>query len=333
MPSDYPVTGDKALILTRETMADSVVMPGDYELHGANPEYWMSLVPAPHFPAADPNAPYWEELRQVVKHQIARHSLDDPSTLNRWPDLWANYTLDDIAKVVKGEYPASLQQQLIETMFKSGVRSDYSAKPFRSVVDYVGTEVRIAYLNSWSIECVGAISFMLKWHIGMPRPEEMAWLIYTGEFNADDGVPQDIIDSILNMKLTNATEFTAYENGSPLHPSWPAMHSSGSSCSFWLPAIVKMSPQQYCEALRLDYGVAFARTVAGVHYPADNLAGLNIGQQIVKDKLPAHLSERYGYDAAAIKTKLERLSFDWADFDPYNCTIAGVSVSERLFHE
>jgi hypothetical protein len=54
-----------------------------------------------------------------------------------------------------------------------------------------------------------------------------------------------------------------HRKGSPLHPSWPAMHAAGSTCSYWLPAIAKISPEQYCEALRLDYAVAFARTVAG----------------------------------------------------------------------
>jgi hypothetical protein len=51
--------------------------------------------------------------------------------------------------------------------------------------------------------------------------------------------------------------------GSPTHPSWPAMHAAGSSCSYWIPAVAKLTPEQYCEALRVDFAVAFARTVAG----------------------------------------------------------------------
>jgi hypothetical protein len=41
------------------------------------------------------------------------------------------------------------------------------------------------------------------------------------------------------------------------------MHAAGSSCSYWLPVVAKISPEQYCEALRVDYAVALARTVAG----------------------------------------------------------------------
>jgi hypothetical protein len=151
-----------------------------------------------------------------------------------------------------------------------------------------------------------------------------------------------------------------------LHPSWPAMHSSGSSCSYWLPAVAKLSPQQYCEALRLDYAVAYARTVAGkrhhktfflvvdrewrlgaisrpylmdryilsfgsgVHYPMDNFAGLNLGLNIIKDKLPGHLANYYGYKEDMVRAKLESLAFDWETFDPYSCTIDGIPVGERL---
>jgi hypothetical protein len=61
----------------------------------------------------------------------------------------------------------------------------------------------------------------------------------------------------------------------------------------------------------------------------DNYAGINIGQQIVLEKLPPYMSERYGCDADKLTKKLELLSFDWGDFDPYNCTIAGVPVGER----
>jgi hypothetical protein len=54
------------------------------------------------------------------------------------------------------------------------------------------------------------------------------------------------------------------------------MHASGSSCSYWLPAIAKLSPEQYCEALRLDYAVAYARTVAGKYSVVVHLYELDL---------------------------------------------------------
>ena len=76
------------------------------------------------------------------------------------------------------------------------------------------------------------------------------------------------------MQLQHAAEFTAYEeDGCPMHPSYPAMHSAASTCSYWIPALCRITAAQYCEALRVDYATAYARTVAGVHYPMDNIVG------------------------------------------------------------
>lgn len=211
MPMDYPLTVERADMLRRETMSDSVILPGDFQLFGATAEDWMAKVKAPSYPSGDPNAPYWEELRHVVRVQIARRNGNDPITLSRWPDLWSDYDLEDIAKAVDREYPASLQQELIKQVFASGgVKMDKSMLEFRSVVDFVGTQVRIAALNTWAFEAVGPINFLLKWHVGMPRPEEMAILIGSGHYGTDDGVPQDIVDDLIGMDLQNATHFTAY---------------------------------------------------------------------------------------------------------------------------
>ncbi|KAG7370516.1 hypothetical protein IV203_019086 [Nitzschia inconspicua] len=331
LPVDYPLPAAKAAVLKTQTLGDSVIVPGDHQLFGALPDEWLSRVKPPTYPQADPNAPFWRELRSVIRSQKKRRSSDPPSDLSRWPDTWSSFDLEDIAAAVDAEYPASLQQSLImQTFADGGFQMDKSIVEFRSVRDFIGNQVRIAALNTWAFDVVAPISFMLKWHTGVPRPEEMAWLIGSGQYGIDDGVPQDIVDDLVAMNLTKAEDFTAYKQGSPTHPSWPAMHSSGSSCSFWLPAVAKMTPEQYCEALRVDFAVAFARTVAGVHYPMDNYAGLNLGSKIMIEKLPGHLAEYYGYNETAVRSRLEALEFDWETFDPRTCTIGGVPVGDRL---
>lgn len=243
-------------------------------------------------------------------------------------DTWdTNATLDDCAQAVKGEYPGHHQAIAAHQLFTEGLEMHRDMSPFRSVIDFVGTEVRISCINSWAIDAVSAINFMLKWYVGMPRPEEIAWMVSCGAFTTDDGVPDDIIASVQSMKLNNAEEFTAYSDGSPMHPSYPAMHAAASSLSYWLPAVAKVTPEQYCECLRVDYATAYARTVAGVHYPMDNIAGLNIGQRIVQEQLPAMMAEKYGYDAAKVRTRLDALAFDWNQFDPHECTINGISIA------
>ena len=223
------------------------------------------------------------------------------------------------------------QQAFIQSLFDEGIEMYRDMGPFRSVVDFIGTEIRVASINTWAFEVVAPVNFMLKWHIGMPRPEEVAWMIYNDEITTlEDGVPEDLVSLIKSMNMQEATDFTAYYDGSPMHPSFPAMHSAGSTCSFWLPVLSKITPEQFCEALRVDYAVSYARTVAGVHYPQDNLAGLNIGQRIMRETLPSMLEERYGYDSSMVASKLEALSFDWNTFDSETCTIGGVSSADFL---
>jgi len=338
LPDDYPFTGNDitkpSYLIPSETMADSVVLSGDIELKGNTAAKWLAdpknYLDQPIYPGDDK---YWEELEHVVDVQISRRGGISPSDLNTWPDIWKDFeTLTDIASAIAGEYPALHQQTFIGTVFKDGMELFQDSQPFRSHVDFVGVQVRIADINTWAFHAVAPINFMLKWHVGMPRPEEMAWLISRGELtSADDGVPEDIVNKIKSMNLEKSTDFTAYDGvGSPTHPSWPAMHSAGSTVSFWLPAIAKITPEQYCQALRVDYAVSYGRTVAGVHYQQDNIAGLNIGQRIIREQLPDMLADKYGYDSMKIAVMLEGLSFDWSTFDPNACSIDGVSTADFL---
>ena len=90
MASDYPLVAgsDKVTVIVRETMADSVVLPGDYQLHGDTrpSSYWLEH--AYNTPVYPGNPLYWDELRHVVQVQIARRNGDSPSSLNHWPGTY-----------------------------------------------------------------------------------------------------------------------------------------------------------------------------------------------------------------------------------------------------
>jgi len=341
LDTDYPLLEDnpKVVLLCTQTTADSVVLPGDYQLrHHAqdnDANYWLQYTGGtPYFPGTDGEL-FWNELRHVVNVQIARRYNKEPSSVNHWPATWSttHTTLQECAEAVKGEYPGYHQQTFIETLFKTKkLELHRDISPFRSVADFVATQVRIASINSWSVEAISAITFLIKWHVGMPRPEELVWMIHLGAFTAEaNGVPQDIAEKIASMDLTHPEEFTAYQiDGCPQHPSYPAMHSAASTVSYWLPALVTLTGEQYCEALRVDYATAYARTVAGVHYPQDNIAGLNIGQRILFEKFPAMMVEKYGYQHDKLQARLTALSFDWNTFDADDCTIDGVPAVDFL---
>merc|ERR1739844_159112 len=153
----------------------------------------------------------------------------------------------------------------------------------------------LADINTWAISTVGPINFGCKYHAGRARPEEVAWHIHNDNFNEGD-VPDSIKTKVSSMNLATMEEFTAYAEGCPMHPSWPAMHSAQSALSFWLAVICDLTAEQWEEAKKVDLAVAMGRTVAGVHYTTDNIAGLDLGQEVVAKALPKYLAYKYGAD-------------------------------------
>mmetsp|Transcript_87 Transcript_87/g.222 ORF Transcript_87/g.222 Transcript_87/m.222 type:complete len:464 (-) Transcript_87:473-1864(-) len=356
MPEDYlQPDSPKWEIVRRETMADSVVLPDDDQLHGytgVDVDYWLEdpVTGAEIKPLYPGDEGFWDEFWKVVDARIARENNSSAFDYNKWPDTWEDrnstklspwpasdidygqLSLGDVAEAVNGEYPAYHQQIFIKMLFKDGVKLDPGlGQPFRSTNDFIGKPVRMATINTWVFEAVAPVNFMLKWHFGMPRPEEVAYKIFRGDFTEEDELPPELVEVIQAMDLKDAHDFTAYKStGSPFHPSFPAMHSAGSSCSLWLAALCDLTPEQYLEALRVDYAVATGRTVAGVHYEQDNIAGLNIGQRIIREQLPDFLEDMYGYDSRMVAKKLKLLSFDWKHFDSHQGTINGMSTKEFL---
>ena len=81
-----------------------------------------------------------------------------------------------------------------------------------------------------------------------------------------------------------------------------------------------------CQAERRQY----SRTIAGVHYRQDNIAELNIGQRMIRERLPDYLSTKFGYDATIIRSRLDALALDWKTFDSASCTMDGIPAGEFL---
>jgi len=53
-----------------------------------------------------------------------------------------------------------------------------------------------------------------------------------------------------------------------------------------------------------------------VHYPDDNIAGLNLGQEVLARALPKYLQEKYGTNAFSVARKIKEKRFDWREFNP-----------------
>jgi hypothetical protein len=76
----------------------------------------------------------------------------------------------------------------------------------------------------------------------------------------------------------------------------------------------------------LDYAISYARTVAGVHYPDDNIDGLNMGQEIIALKLADELHSKYGSDIDVVNEKIKLFRFDWNDFKMSDCYLDGITA-------
>jgi len=171
------------------------------------------------------------------------------------PVLWDGFTLNDAAEAVRNEYPGYWQSKLLVQLLGEGITIDNDLIPKRSTVQFLHGPIMFADLNTSGISTVGPINFGAKYHAGRARPEEVAWAIVNGRFRLED-VPSSIQTKVLDMNLERPEVFTAYEEGSPMHPSWPAMHSAQSSMSLWLAVVADLTDAQWEETKLLDLAVA-----------------------------------------------------------------------------
>lgn len=313
----YPINAQTFRWL-RYSNAYSVTFPGAcVECDWNSEELMASIGGAPTHPSSDETDPFWAELRHVVRMQHLRRQGVAPNTIMPLPDLWMDMDINQVADAVHNEYPGIAHVALLEQMDRAkGIVLDYNVIPFTSVSEFVRGMVMLSDLVTWAIARVGPLNFGLKYHVGRARPEEVVNQIVTGQITT---VPADLLGDILDLELTDAASFTAYPEGSPTHPSWPAMHSAGSAVSLWLAVVLELTEEQWCQVKLMDYAVSYARTVAGVHYVSDNIAGLNLGQEVVARRLPQYLHEKYGSSVHRVEVKVNATRFDWNDFLDSDC--------------
>lgn len=334
--ASYPVSGDVTKAL-RNSRAVSVVDPADpneAELYYDIDEVISKVGGFPSHPSSDSSSIFWEYFEEVVDAQIERMANPNrPASdlMPSLPDRWLTFTADQAAQEVRAEYPGFHQAVYIEDLLRGvygPIEVDTNIIPSRGITAFLRKHVMLADLNTWAVAFVGPHNFGAKWRAGRARPEEVAHAIKTGILT--QGVPPRIVTKIASMNFETPEEFTAYPEGCPRHPSWPAMHSAASSVSFWLRVILNLTPVQACQAKKVDFAVAYGRTVAGVHYHDDNMAGLAMGQYIMASYLPEYLEFKYGSNRTAVAEKVEKMGFSWGDLDREDlCPELRNSESER----
>lgn len=346
--AEYPITASTDIVdFLRKSNAVSVVTEDDYEIKHNVQDTIGAIGGPPIHPTCDASSPFWEELQHVVdvaKYRRANGNQDSANLASylqtlgydEWlphyiPTLWDGDTIAQVAENVHDEAPGDWQAQLIQQFLVEGLEVDYAIMPKRSAVEFIGAVVRLYDLNTHFINYVGPHNFAAKWHVGRARPEEMVYAIVNGDIDSScvpAALYSDIIANFDDLRGAtfdypygasdpDGTAFTAYEEGSPRHPSWPAMHSAASNISFWMQVMFKLTDAQVCEAMKIDYGVSYARTIAGVHYKQDNLAGLNMGKEVIRLDIAKYLHDHFDADEAAAQAKADAIaaSFDWNDYE------------------
>ncbi len=96
-------------------------------------------------------------------------------------------------------------------------------------------------------------AFEVKYYYGRPRPEEAC------------------------ARLGFGQNITGYQEGCPNHPAYPAGHASAAGAACVLFDWFNVTDTQRDAVFDACYVWAMARTMAGVHYSSDNLAGLALG--------------------------------------------------------
>ena len=333
----FPMEFEDAIILRRLTTSVSVIHPDDCDLcsiSGLSPEELIAASKVEiTYPSSDPTSPFWDELWEVIVVQL--HRLDDKPVedMMQLPTIWPNYDMEAVAEAVHDEFPGIHHSSHIQRLFgPGGVHRSYQLNcptcagidkdiiPLPSNDEFLRGAVLLADIATWAIGVVGPPNFGVKWFVGRPRPEEVVWEIYNDRMSQSDGVPGYIVETVKQQfDLTKMEDFTAYPEGSPRHPSWPAMHAAASAASLWMAVVMDLSDEQWCDVKGVDYSIGYARTVAGVHYYTDTIAGLNIGQEVLARLLPGYLEEKYGSNPAAVAAKIERVRFDWNDYIDSDC--------------
>jgi hypothetical protein len=297
----FPLTSDQAAKL-RNCNAVSPVLPSDPQVV-VQPDF----LPKPTHPG-DPG--FWSEFEQIIDLQAARRGGAQASEMLDVPKIFEGYSMNEAAEAVRADFPNKWPTALAEQFLKEGAKIDRSIIPQRSQADFVNGPVLLARTIGWAVSEVSPSAFACKWNEGRARPESVAWAVHNGDLDA----PPHIKEKVAQMKLTKAEDFTAYQEGSPRHPSWPAMHSAASSSSLYMAVVMDLKPEQIAEARRLDYAVATFRSAAGVHYDTDNRAGLALGQEVIAQQLPEMLAE-YGADPDAVRAKIEKVRHDWYAYE------------------
>lgn len=316
----YPITA-KTVAMARSSNAVSMRTFGSGQLAKWSWRLVQEMIhplPLPSHPdSIAAQTDFWSEFEFITELQVQRGAGATAASVMDLPDMFKHHTMAEAAAAVEKDFPSEFPTALCLQFLEENVTFDGTVIPHNGD-DFVNKVVMLSELVGWAVSTVSPVAFASKWHEGRMRPEEVALLLTRDPTHqlAAHG-PGKIAQSNLGALNLDAAksgfDYTAYDFGAPKHPSWPAMHSAASSASLYLAVVLDLTPSQLREARLLDCAVASFRSIAGVHYESDNMAGLAIGQEVLRRELPSFLSEHFGSDEAVVRAKIDAViaAHDW----------------------
>lgn len=183
----------------------------------------------------------WGTFEHVMPGPLSLEKL----TINR-PDALAN--------VVHMDSPIDLGLAMMTWALSNGAipRNRHTGH-----VDFLNAIPDMISILGNNVKAALDKAFDIKYYYGVARPEELY-----AELSG----------------CVNPEKMTEYPEGCPAHPSYPAGHGAAAgACAYTILNHYFLSPEQEKVIKDAAYHWAMYRTLAGVHYAIDNIAGLVVG--------------------------------------------------------
>lgn len=251
-PLDYPL-----LAIPENSGNSRLVNPAVGDSHG------LSAPTMPHELGFESELNEVLEVRLMVSQGIypadfmARHHPRESFNPVMVPEPLARegLTIENpqaMANVVHMDSPIDMPLAVLAWLLSEGAQRK---KPTSEHVDFLGHVPHVVEDVADAVKRNLHKAFEAKYWFGRPRPEE-----------------------VLHQFTDISPElFTAYPEGCPCHPAYPAGHGAAAGAVRIFKKLFHLTEAQWRVCVDTAYHWSMYRTFAGVHYANDNTAGLAIG--------------------------------------------------------
>jgi len=250
-------------------------------------------------PAFDTEAAWYQclEVAQTVRLARGDKYLDDCNDeLRNFIALGDSFQTDALAAVgvhtvrdgalfVQMDNPWDLFMQLDEYLMG---RTDpvFDFKPANGINFINGATNFWAEVGVCAMRVALNQAFGFKWEQMIARPEERVAAVLAGKLAAPDWFERELRQEVfVDAVLSDPRKFTIYDEGCPLHPSYPAGHGAAAGATYALLTLkygLNKKSKLHDDIGQTCLSFAHCRTLAGVHYAQDNLQGFRLGVMTIK---------------------------------------------------